>query len=355
MVKKLFLVLIIAALIASLLVGCSDSNTSGLSPTNSPRESPLPSYSTNITVYMPVEYVDMGVIEDFEREFSVGVTLVEFDSNEDMYEQVISTSKYDVLVPSDYMIDRLIQEGRLTKLDHGLLPNMSYLSEQYMEPEYDRNNDYHIPYMVGTLGILYNRKTLQINSWQEMFSASGILMVDSERDVVGIALKMLGYSMNSTDDGELEAAGQALRNVRSNIRGYYETSYIVDMITAQESFVGIVYSGDGKLAVDLNASLAYIIPEEGSNKWTDSFVIPATSGNIALAHTFINFMCGPNIAIRNMSSIGYTSPVVDAWSEFAGNKIMFPRNDDLARCDIFVHSDQIIEKHNKVWRGIRGG
>ena len=355
--KKLVSAIIIAALLATMLTSCATRTTGGnnsnTTPTGSTSESPRPSYTNSITIYMPVEYVDLGVLRDFEREFGVGVTLVEFDSNEEMYEEAIETNEYDVLVPSDYMIDRLIQEGYLAKLNHDLLPNMSYLSSQYMSPQYDGNNDYQIPYMVGTLGILYNRRTLQISSWQDMFGASGILMVDSERDVVGVALKMLGYSMNSTDNSELEAASQALQRARGNIRGYYESTYIVDMITAQEAFIGVVYSGDGKLAVDLNSSLAYIIPEEGSNKWTDAFVIPANSSNIELAHAFINFMCAPNIAIRNMSAIGYTSPVSDAWSEFAGNKIMFPIDDDLAKCETFTHSPQIVEKQGEVWQNLR--
>ena len=351
--KKLPFTLIAASLIALLLVSCRNPGTSNTTPANSPRETSRPSYTANITVYMPVEYIDLDVLRDFEREFNVGVTLVEFDSNEEMYEDAIETSEYDVLVPSDYMIDRLIQEGRLAKLNHELLPNMSYISMQYMGPEYDTTNDYHIPYMVGTVGILYNRRVLQIGSWEDMFNAEGILMVDSERDVIGITLKMLGYSMNTTDDNELEAASQALKKARTRIRGFYETTYIVDMVTAQEAFIGVVYSGDGKLAVDLNANLGYIIPQEGSNKWTDAFVIPANSGNIPLAHAFINYMCGPNIAIRNMSAIGYTSPVSDSWSEFAGNKIMFPNDDELARCEAFIYSSQIVDKHNKVWQDIR--
>jgi len=348
--KRFTILIITASLLISLLVGCA--NDSETPPTNTERETRT-TYSTAITVYMPVEYVDIGVLRDFEKEFGVGVILEEFDSNEEMYDEVITAGGYDVLVPSDYMIDRLIQEGRLAKLDHSKLPNMSYVANQYMGATYDQGNDYHIPYMVGTLGILYNRKALQITSWQDMFKNSAILMVDSERDTVGLALKTLGHSMNSADDQEIFAAEQLLQNAKGNISGFYETAYIVDMITAQEAFVGVVYSGDAKLAVDLNPNLAYIIPKEGSNRWTDALVIPSSSTNIGLAHEFINFMCKPNIAIRNMSAIGYTSPIKDAWSEFAGNKIMFPSDEDLARCEVFVHSDQIVDKYERVWQVIR--
>ena len=350
MMKMLHFLISGAILAVSLLVGCVNSSDT---PSIGQRFENRPAYSTTITVYMPVEYVEASVLRDFEKTFNVGVILEEFESNEEMYEEVIKTSGYDILVPSDYMVDRLIQEGCLAKLNHGKLSNTDYIAQQYMGAEYDRNNDYHIPYMVGTLGILYNRKALQISSWQDMLRTKGVLLVDSERDIIGLALKMLGFSMNSVDDGELEAARQALRNARSNIGGFYETAYIVDMITAQEAFVGVVYSGDGKPAVDLNPNLAYIIPEEGSNKWIDAFVIPANSSNKDLAHEFINFMCKPNIAIRNMSSIGYTSPVQDAWNEFAGNKIMFPGNEDLARCEAFIFSPQIVEKQNRVWNDIK--
>jgi spermidine/putrescine transport system substrate-binding protein len=342
--RRLIAVLVIALL---LLAGCSDGSG------DTTRETKV-SYPTAITVYMPIGYVDTGVLRDFEKEFNVGVVLKEFDSNEEMYDDIRKTSEYDVLVPSDYMIDRLIQEGRLAKLDHGKLPNMSYIARQYMGQDYDRGNDYNVPYMTGTLGILYNRRALQISSWRDMFGTKGILMVDSERDVIGVALEMLGYSMNSADEGELEAARQVLQGAKSNIGGFYDSTDIVDMITAQEAFIGVVYSGDGKLATDLNLNLEYIIPEEGGNKWTDAFVIPANSGHIDLAHEFINFMCRPNIAIRNMSCIGYTSPIQDAWSEFAGNKIMFPSDEDLARCETFTYSEKSADKYHRVWKDIRG-
>lgn len=353
--KKIVFALVITSLLLLAIAGCGNNGTSAISPTTTsttPRETPA-SYDTSITVYLPIEYVEMGVLRDFERAFNVGVNLKEFESNEEMYNNLVNGGKYDVLVPSDYMIDRLIQEGLLTKLDHSLLPNKTYIASQYMGPEYDKDNNYQIPYMVGTLGILYNRKTLQISSWQDMFSTNGILLADSERDVLGAALKALGYSMNTESSSELEEAKQLLLGAKNKIQGYYETTDIVDLITAQEAFVGVVYSGDGKIALDLNPSLGYIIPKEGSNKWTDAFVIPANSSNIELAHAFIDFMCSPNIAIRNMSAIGYTSPVQDAWSEFAGNEIMFPGDETLSNCETFVYSTKIADGYGKVWSSVR--
>ena len=334
----------IAVLVTALLAGCSDT----------PHE-PQSTYSDTITIYMPVEYVDTAVLRDFEQEFNVAVVLEEFDSNEEMYDNVMKTTEYDVLVPSDYMIDRLIQENYLAKLDKSKLRNaFLYIDDHYLNQAYDQNSDYSIPYMVGTLGILYNRRTVQINSWKDALATNGILMVDSERDVVGLTLKMLGYSMNSVNDTELVAAEQALLGARGNIRGFYETTDIVDLITAQEAFVGVVYSGDGRLAVDLNPNLAYIIPEEGSNKWSDAFVVPANSSHIDLAHEFINFMCRPNIAIRNMSSIGYASPIPDARREIVDEgKIMFASDEDLERCETFIHSSQIVSKHHDIWTNIR--
>jgi len=344
--KRIFSALAALVLAASLASGCKDSGKDAV------QGSSRKTYSRTITVYMPIEYVDEGVLQAFEEEFQVGVSLEEFESNEEMYEN-LGSGGYDVLVPSDYMIDRLIQENRLQKLDRGRMTNLSYVAPQYLGASYDAANDYHVPYMVGTLGILYNRRTLQISSWQDLFRTSGVLLVDSERDIVGAALKMLGYSMNSTSDSELAEAQQALVGARKNIRGYYESTDIVDMITAQEAFIGVVYSGDGKTAVDLNANLAYIIPDEGSNKWTDAFCIPADAADPATANEFINFMCRPNIAIRNMSSIGYTSPIEQAWSEFAGNKIMFPSEEELARCETFVYSSDIANKYADVWRQVR--
>jgi len=357
--KQLVWITFFASLIALLLTGCGTStNTSSSTTSNASSTSSKQSYPTSITVYMPKMYVDPEVLRDFEKEYNVRIILKEFESNEEMYDNVIKPNDFDILVPSDYMIDQLIQEGLLALLDHRKITNMRYIDGDYLNLEFDSANAYHVPYMTGTVGILYNRRTLQISSWHDLFATKGFLMLDSERDIIGIGLIASGNDMNSVGEKELNAAKEVLKDARQNARGYYESEVIADMIAAQEAFAGVVYSGDGKTATDRISSLAYIVPEEGSNRWTDAFVIPIDSRHVDIAHDFINFMCRPNIAIRNMTIYGYTSPVREAWGEFQGDKIMFPSSEpggDLDRCGVYRYSPEIVERHQKLWKEIRGG
>jgi len=348
--KRIIIAVLLLALIAS-LAGCSNFGNS------STDDDSRKSYETSISAAYPVEYHDQKAIMMFEEKFQCSVNLEEFDSNEDIYEALIKSKdgEWDVVVVSDYMVDRCIQENRLAKLDHSKIPSMSGIASQYLGPAYDPDNSYHVPYMVGTVGILYNTKNCGISSWAELFDLEGFLMMDSERDGVGIALKTLGYSMNSVDTDELREAQEVLRSAKRNIGGFYETADIVEYITAYQADAGVVYSGDGKLARNLSEeTFAFVIPEEGSNRWVDAFVIPKDSAHVDLAHEFIEFMCQSHVAKRNMDTTGYTSPIQEAWSEYAGDLVMFTPSEDLARCEAFTHSPEIVEKHHEIWSSVRG-
>jgi spermidine/putrescine transport system permease protein len=212
--------------------------------------------------------------------------------------------------------------------------------------------------MVGTLGILYNKKqvTAPIDSWTVLFDSQyngKVLMLDSERDTIGLALKMLGFSMNSNDDAELAQAKSQLQTARSIASAFNESEEIRDKMVAGEGVLGVVYSGDAKTAIDRNPNLAYVIPQEGANKWVDGFVIMKNTQHLEAAQKFINYMCRPNIAVRNMSSIGYTSPIKGAWAEFGGNKIMFPTAEELDRCEAFLYNAGANQKYNKLWLEVR--
>ena len=311
-------------------------------------------YTGSLRVYNAGEYIDKTVLADFEREFLVKVEYYEFESNEDMYAEISKNpNAYDVLVPSDYMIDRLIQEGKLEKLDKDKLKNMDRVAAQYQKPTYDAENSYSVPYMVGTLGILYNKKYAEsADGWEVLFDKqyqNKILMLDSQRDVIGIALKMFGSSLNSGDEGELS-------RVKSQISAmqfvYDESETIRDLMVAGEGVFGVVYSGDAKTAIDRNPDLAYAIPREGSNKWLDAFVIMKGTQNPEAAHQFIDFMCRPNIAVRNMTKTGYTSPIFGAWGEFGGNSIMFPSDEELERCEAFLYDADAAQKYDRLWNEI---
>lgn len=312
-------------------------------------------YTEVLRVYNASEYIDKTTIADFEREFAIKVEYFEFESNEDMYNEISKNpNAYDVLVPSDYMVDRLIKESKLEKLDSEKVVNIANVADEYLSPVYDSTNDYIAPYMVGTLGILYNKKyvTGVIDSWSALFEPQykgKVLMIDSQRDSIGSILKMLGFSMNSGDDNELAQVKSELQAMRFT---YIESELVRDKLVAGEGVMGVVYSGDAKTAIDRNPDLAYVIPKEGSNKWVDGFVIMKGTQHLDAAQKFINFMCRPNIAVRNMTKIGYTSPITGAWSEFGGNRIMFPTEEELNRCEAFLYDSQVTEKYAKLWNEI---
>ena len=362
---KYFRTTIAILLIIAMFCGCGSSGSGSSGGSGGSGTSVTPGNSGNtarngvLRVFNATEYMDMTTIEDFEKEYNITVIYEEFESNEEMYDIVSEDpGAYDVLIPSDYSIDRLIKEGMLYKLDMEKLPNISQVAPEYLHPEYDPNNEYVVPYMVGTVGILYNKRAVSapIDSWESMWDPQYrgmILMWDSMRDVVGVSLKMLGYSMNSGNDAELDQVEARLLQQRSIIKGY-AGDIIHDIMVADEGTLALVYSGDAKTAVDQNPSLAYVIPKEGSNKWVDGFVITKDAQNIDAAHLFIDFMCRPNIAIRNMTDTGYTSPVFRAWDEFGGNAIMFPTDEELARCEAFMYNAQATQKYEQIWAQIRG-
>jgi len=316
------------------------------------------SYSEILKVYNASEYIDKTTIADFEKEYKIRVEYSEFESNENMYNEVVKNpSAYDVLIPSDYTIDRLIKEGRLAKLDKEKVPNIANVAKEYLNPEYDSNNDYVVPYMVGTLGILYNKSLVSspVDSWTALWDSQykgKILMWDSMRDCLGATLKMLGYSVNSNNDKELAEAKSRLISQRSLVQGYLEEE-TRDILIAEEGILAIVYSGEAKIAIDQNPNLAYVIPNEGSNKWVDGFVIMKDTKHLDSAEKFINFMCRPNIAVRNMTKTGYTSPILGAWAEFGNNKIMFPTAEELERCEAFLYNAEATQKYNKIWSDVR--
>jgi len=310
-----------------------------------------------LRVYNAAEYIDRTILADFEKAFGVQVIYEEFDSNEEMYDRIARDPKaFDVLIPSDYAIDRLIQEGLLEKIDPAKIPNMAFIAPEYLNPAYDPANEYVVPYMVGTLGILYNKRMVPVpvDSWAALWDTQyrgRIWMWDSMRDVVGLALKMHGFSVNSNDDAELAQAKASLLSQRQLVR--YESELIRDSMIADEGTLALVYSGDAKTAVDQNPNLAYVIPREGSNKWVDGFVIVKGTERLEAAHNFINFMCSPHIAIRNMTATGYTSPVFIVWEEFASNPIMFPSAEELARCEPFMYNKEATQKYMGIWSEVR--
>ncbi len=297
-----------------------------------------------VNVYNWGDYIDQDTVKLFEEETGYKVNYEMFETNEDMYTKIANAkTSYDVLVPSDYMIERLIAEDRLQKIDMKNVPNYTKIDDTFKNLAYDPGNEYSVPYMWGTVGILYNTKMVSgdIDSWTALWDEQyqgSILMMNSQRDSIGITLKMLGYSLNTTDDTELAAAKAKLIEQKPLVLAYV-VDEVKDKMIAGEAALALVWAGDAVYCMGLNEDLAYAIPKEGSNIFYDAFCIPKSASNKAGAEAFINFMCRPDIAAKNALYIGYSTPSTEAralMGEDGESEVAYPSN--LADYDLEVFS-----------------
>lgn len=314
-----------------------------------------------LKIYNAGKYIDTAIIEEFEEQYNCKVIYDEFDSNESMYVQIANDSyTYDLVVPSDYMIDRLIQEDRLVKLDKSLIPNIENIDQSYLNPVYDPGNKYSIPYMVGTVGIMYNKAKLGIKeeniSYNMLFDKKyegQIFMLDSVRDALAVALIQLGYSVNETDLSKLEEAKNLLIKQKPLVQAYI-TDEMVDKMIAGEGLMTLAYSGEAAYAMSQNSDLSYAVPTEGSNRWVDGFVVLKTGKQQELAMQFINFVCQPDIAQRNMTETGYVSPVLGTSPEYESDtEVYYPKAETLAKCEAFTYSAEVTEKYTDIWTAVQ--
>ena len=280
----------------------------------------------NVTLYVYNwgEYISdgsdesMNVITEFEALTGINVEYTTFDSNESLFAKLKSGSaSYDVIIPSDYMVARLASEGMLSKLDYANIPNFDrYVDADFKNPEYDKNNEYSVPYMWGTVGLIYNTKYVDEadvanKSWSLLWNekyAGKILMFDNSRDAFAIACKKLGYSMNTTNEGELRKAAEELAAQRDVVQAYV-MDQIFDKMVEENAWIAPYYAGDFLSMSEDNEDLAFYIPVEGTNLFTDAMCIPATSKNKEAAEMFINFMCEPTVSAANADYIWYSTPI----------------------------------------------
>ncbi|HBF36792.1 MAG TPA: spermidine/putrescine ABC transporter substrate-binding protein, partial [Firmicutes bacterium] len=299
-----------------------------------------------LNVYNWGDYIDESVLKGFESQYHIKVNYDTFTTNEDMYVKLKNGGgHYDVAIPSDYMIKRMIDENMLDKLDFKNIPNYQYIGVNYKNLGYDPRNEYSVPYMWGTVGILYNKKMVsgKPDSWKILWDkkyAKQILMLDSQRDSIGIALKMLGYSLNSKNSKELEAAKKALIAQKPLVLAYV-VDEVKDKMIAGEAALALVWSGDAFYCIKQNKDLDYSIPKEGSNYWFDAMVIPKNSLHKKEAELFINYMCQTDVAYKNANYIGYASPQTEVVKKLPAslthNREAYPLPQDLAKSEIFVN------------------
>ena len=318
-------------------------------------------------VYNWGEYTGENIISDFEEETGCTVVMENFDSNEQMYIKVANGEAYDILVPSDYMIQRLIEEGYLQKLDHSKLDCMYKLCEDVLGLPYDPENEYSIPYFWGTAGIVYDTTKVDIedlesegyNIFLDEKYKGDIYLYDSERDSFMMALKALGYSMNTENEAELQEAYEWLIQCVQTMEPEIVTDEIIDNMAQGRKALGLIYSGDATYVMDENEDMGYYLPETGTNLWSDAMVIPKNAKNPELAHAFINYACDYDGAYDNSSYVGYTSAnqeVMDDLSgeggDFEGINAYIPRSgNDMD--EVFVYNESTRKMISNLWSKVK--
>lgn len=319
-----------------------------------------------VIVYNWGEYLDPKTIELFEEETGISVTYEEYETNEIMYPKIVSQAiAYDVVCPSDYMIQRMIENDLLAEINLDNIPNIKNMDPTYMEQSksFDPKNKYSVPYCVGTVGILYNKSMVKepVDSWDILWNPKykdSILMQDSVRDAFAVALKRLGHSINSTEVDQLAAAAEDLMEQKPLVQAYV-VDQVRDKMIGNEAALGVIYSGEAGYTKRENPDLEYVIPKEGSNVWIDSWVIPKNAQNKENAEKFINFMCRPEIALMNFEYLTYSTPNLKAREmiedeEIRNNKILFPEPEDLSNCETFQFlGDDVDSYYNELWNKVK--
>jgi spermidine/putrescine transport system substrate-binding protein len=271
-----------------------------------------------LSVYNWGDYIDPDLIAKFQQETGIKIIYQTFDSNEAMLTKIAhGGTTFDIAIPSDYAINKMKEQGLLIPLDHSKIPNLKHIDPRFLDLPFDENNEYSAPYFWGTLGIIYNPEILEdmeFTSWNDLWDErlkNEILLMDSAREVIGMGLSSLGYSLNETDiDLLLEAKGK-LDALTPNIKAIVGDE--VKMLLAnEEASIGVVWSGDASEIIGENDKLDYVIPDEGTNVWFDNIVIPASAKNVEGAHLFINFMLDPENAAQNTEYVGYSTPNMKA-------------------------------------------
>lgn len=321
-------------------------------------------YGSNVLkLYLPGEYLGENVISDFEKQYGVRVIVENFDSNEMMYTKLMAGDRYDVIIPSDYMIERLMNEDFLQPLDKSMIPNMENMSDAVLGMSYDPDNTYSIPYFWGSVGLVYNHENvdpavIESEGWEVLRNtdyAGHIYIYDSERDSFMMAFKALGYSMNTEDPNEINDAYEWLLQMNNTMSPVYVTDEVIDGMMNGYEDIAVVYSGDAAVVLDENEDMSFYMPSQGTNIWCDAMVIPANAENPKLAHEFINYMLTYEAAFDNTETVGYTSPNAEVFEEmtssedlYADNAAYLPRS-GYEKDEMFHDNQTLMRELSKLW------
>lgn len=345
---KLLSVLVTSLFVVNAFVGCNSSSAT--------EEINVLNYGANAAE---------GVYKEFEKETGIKVNEKTFDDMHYMYQEVSSGKvKYDVILVSDDMADKMIKEDMLQKINKDNIPNIVNMNEGDMGKSYDPNNDYTVPYMNGTIGLIYNTETVDedIDSWKSLFNPkykNEIFMFDNMRDTIGVALKTLGYSLNSTNPEELEEAKNLLIEQKQELNPVYGADEVLDLMRSGEKKIAMIWSGEGLNLEAEDSKFKYVIPKEGADYWLDSWAIPNDAQNVSGAEKFINFMSDKEIALRTADEIGYTSPqkqaIQEQPDEIKNNENAYMPQEILDKCEEYKYLDgDDLKLYENIWMQIKG-
>ena len=322
-------------------------------------ENPVPMTGERISVYNWGDYIEPEVIDIFEAETGIKVIYETFETNEDMYAKIaMGGSSYDVIIPSDYMIERMIQENLLQPINWANVPNVANIDPRFMHEDYDPAAAYSVPYTWGTMGILYNTEAVleAPTSWETLMDETysmDMFMLNSPRDTLAIALVMCGHELNSTDPADLADAKQLLIDQKPMVLAYV-VDEVKDKMIAGEASVALVWSGDATFCMSESDELSYVVPQEGSNIFYDSMCIPHNARNGAGAEKFIDFMCRADVAATNYDYVGYAIPNQAAIElmgaeEYNESPVNNPPQETLDKCRVFRYLGDDTQLYDQIW------
>ena len=355
--KKSLALLSAAALTLGLLSGCGGSNSGDA-------KYPGTADKGVVNVYNWGVYIDESVLDDFTAETGIKVVYDTFESNEAMYGVLKNEgASYDVVIPSDYMISRMIEEDMLEPLNFDNIPNFEDVDPALKNPDYDPENLYSVPYMWGLMGVIYNKTMVDeadLGSWDLLWNekyADDILMIDNSRDAIGIALKSLGYSYNTTDEAQITEAVDLLIQQKPLVQAYVMDE-IFGKLEGGNAYVGTYYYGDYLTMLENNPDLGFYIPEEGTNIYVDAMCIPKGAANKENAEAFINFMCSTEAGLKNCEEIWYSTPLLSVREaldpEVSSDPYAYPTADILAKCESYAGLPQnILDLYDSEWTRLK--
>ena len=352
MIRKI-LPLILVLLCLFSLCSCGGGNT------NSGEEQ-------SINVYNWGEYIDQSVLDDFTAETGIKVNYTTYASNEEMYSKIVSgAASYDVIIPSEYMISKMISEDRLAELNFDNIPNYKYIGEEYRGLSYDPEEKYSVPYTWGTVVIVYNSKYVDEEDvkdqsidllWNEKYKDK-ILMFDNPRDAFALAHIKLGHSMNTTDVQEWHEAAEALKQQKEIVQAYV-MDQVFDKMLNEEAYIAPYYAGDAMTMMEENEDLKAYVPVEGANMFFDSMCVLRTSQNKEAAEKFINFMCETDIAVRNAETVWYAIPHTAAYEaldpEQSEDELVYPPDEVKDKCEVFINlNEETLILQSELWINLK--